>query len=184
MEDSEIWKDIPNYAGLYQVSNQGRVRSYDKYVRSRGGQRLIKGRILKYIERKQNEYLTVNLYKNTKLKHFYIHRIVLMAFDRLPKLKEQCNHKDGNKRNNKISNLEWCTPKENCDHSIRVLHNKIGRRGEKHPKAKLTDKKVREIRVHLKEGRLLQKEIAKKYDISPGIISLINTYKIWKHIQG
>ena len=103
----EIWKDIEEYAGLYQVSNLGRVKSL--YTNS-----ILKG--CKHI----NGYLVVNLYKNGSKSTKRIHRLVAQAFIPNPENKSQVNHIDENKTNNKVSNLEWTTRKENLNHGTRT----------------------------------------------------------------
>lgn len=108
----EIWKDIYEFEGYYQVSNFGNIRSLDRFdgVNYRKGQ-LIKP-ILKY-----NGYLQVGLRKNNKRKYFSIHRLVAIHFIDNPDNKKQVNHIDCNKQNNKVNNLEWVTPKENQFHA-------------------------------------------------------------------
>lgn len=77
-------------------------------------------RALKQIEVKRG-YLVVNLYIDRKLKQFRVHRLVASAFINNPENKPHINHKDGNPKNNHVNNLEWCTPKENVNHSLYVL---------------------------------------------------------------
>ena len=109
----EIWKDIKGYEGLYQVSNLGRVRSFDKWVKYHYGVRLVKGKIL-------SEYNPPNTYKtvilcdaNSKKKTHRPHRLVAEAFIPNPNNLPQVNHKDEDKTNNRVDNLEWCTNKYN-----------------------------------------------------------------------
>lgn len=106
----EIWKDIKNYEGLYQVSNLGRIRSLN-YLHTK------KIAILKLIVR-GNGYHGVSLCKKGIKKSVFVHRVVAETFIPTPNNKFQINHKDGNKFNNTIDNLEWVTPKENMKHSI------------------------------------------------------------------
>lgn len=105
----EIWKDIKGYENLYQVSNFGNVRPKARIVESKNGVvKEINGKILKKWEDKKG-YLYVSLCKNGESKNYTVHRLVLTAFienkDNLPCI----NHKDENKQNNKLENLEWCT---------------------------------------------------------------------------
>ena len=111
----EIWKDIEEYEGIYQVSNLGRVKSFDTKDKL---DRIRTGRVLKPCRHK-NGYLHVNLYKNGKRKTHNIHRLVAEAFISNIENKPQVNHIDENKANNVASNLEWSTRKENINHGTR-----------------------------------------------------------------
>lgn len=104
----EIWKDIKDYEG-YQVSNMGRVRS----VYKNGKEKMLKPQT-------NNRYLYVNLYKNKKIKKKYIHRLVAEAF--LDDYSEflEVNHKDENKTNNYMANLEMCTKEYNVNYGTRT----------------------------------------------------------------
>ena len=133
----EIWKDIRGYEGLYQVSNLGRVRSLDRYVNSaiKNNNKVIKkGKILRS-NSNWNNYLQVHLSKYGKSKMITIHRLVAQTFIPNPKNLPQINHKDGNKLNNCIDNLEWCTAKENVNHSWKLGLSKPYQRS----KGKLTN---------------------------------------------
>lgn len=103
----EIWKDIKGYEGLYQISNLGEVRSLFRYKK-------------KLKPCKNNiGYEYVNLYKNNKMKRITIHKLVAENFIIKPIL--EINHKDGDKTNNCVNNLEWVTRKENVIHRFKVL---------------------------------------------------------------
>ena len=110
----EIWKDIVDYENLYQVSNLGRVRSLDRIIVDSRNVRKFKGVDLKK-HKKKSGYLTVQL----KHKDFQIHRLVAKAFIPNPDGKPQVNHKDGDKQNNRVDNLEWCTCEENINHAYK-----------------------------------------------------------------
>ena len=99
----ETWKDINNYEGYYQISNLGRVRNI-KYNRFLTNHLNHKG------------YNRTCLCKNSKQKVMRIHRLVAEAFIPNPESKQEVNHKDFDKTNNKVSNLEWVTGKENIRH--------------------------------------------------------------------
>ena len=105
----EIWKDVKGYEELYQVSNYGQIRSVDRTVgyRYKGKQRIYKGRMLKQVVR--NGYLSVSLSKENKLKQKNIHRLVAEAFLPNPFNLPVINHIEENKKNNMVSNLEWCS---------------------------------------------------------------------------
>lgn len=104
---TEIWKDIQGYEGIYKVSNLGNVKSC-----FREG---TKGGLLKKVER--NHYFRARLWKNGKVKTIGIHRLVAQAFIPNVDNKPCINHKDGNKQNNVVTNLEWVTYSENALHS-------------------------------------------------------------------
>lgn len=108
----EIWKDIKDYKGLYQVSNLGNIKSLN-YNHTK------KEKLLKTILQVDG-YLGVNLGKNGIRKRYRVHRLVAETFlensDNLPVI----NHKDGNKLNNNIDNLEWCSVAYNTQHSYNI----------------------------------------------------------------
>lgn len=111
---NEIWKDIPNYEGKYQVSNLGRVKTliskrYDK----RGWSYSMKPKIMKQCFTTTG-YLMVNLEHN----FHRVHRLVGVAFLSKDVDRTYINHKDGNRTNNTVENLEWCTAYENVHHAI------------------------------------------------------------------
>lgn len=102
----EIWKDIEGYEGLYQVSNMGRVKSVRKNIILRGG--ITSG------------YKRVLLCTNNIPKGYYIHRLVANAFIPNPNNYPIVNHKDENKLNNCVDNLEWCTQKHNVNYGTGI----------------------------------------------------------------
>lgn len=116
----EIWKDIEDYEGLYQVSNIGRVKSVSKLVKTRWNNfRKTKDLILETTKNHKG-YKLVMLSKNNKIKSKQVHRLVAIAFISNPNNLPQVNHKDGNKQNNCVSNLEWCSAKENMKHAYKI----------------------------------------------------------------
>lgn len=116
----EIWKDIEEFKGLYQVSNFGRVRSIDRLITYRTGtKRLTKGTILTIGQNKLG-YQQVSLSKNDKMYSRRVHRLVANAFIKNTKNYKEVNHIDGNKKNNKVENLEWCNRSQNMQHAVRL----------------------------------------------------------------
>lgn len=117
----EIWKNVEGYEGVYEVSNLGRVRSVDRYVLMIDGRKQFKeGKMLAQIKRRKGQnYLSVGLWKNNKLKTCLVHRLVAKAFIPNVTNKHFINHKDENPENNCASNLEWCTALENINYGTR-----------------------------------------------------------------
>jgi len=109
----EIWKDIPDYEGLYQVSNLGRVRSLDRVIKGKSGcKRLKREKILKNSSNSKG-YLFVCLCKDSNLKRYLVHRLVCLAF--IGKSDKTVDHLDENKQNNCLTNLEYVSMKENIN---------------------------------------------------------------------
>lgn len=118
----EIWKDIPGYEGLYQVSNLGKVKSLERTVVSKTN---VVKRVHERIKKPvidEHGYCTVSLYKNNKERILFVHRIVLAAFVGPCPEGMQVNHIDCNPCNNCLTNLEYVTPSENIQHSYK--HNR------------------------------------------------------------
>jgi hypothetical protein len=115
----EIWKDIKGYEGKYQISSLGRVKSFYKCIRTEKGHlkriKTTEGIVVKGRPH-GNGYLTVYLYNERGKKTHYIHRLVAEAFLENSSNKEQVNHKDFNKQNNQVDNLEWVTRSQNRLH--------------------------------------------------------------------
>lgn len=109
----EIWKDIKGYEGLYQASNLGNIRSL-RFINGTTNRERIK--VLK--PQIRNNYYIVNLVNNGIRKTHSVHRLVAQTFLNKPEDKEVVNHKDYNTFNNKVDNLEWCTQKQNINHSL------------------------------------------------------------------
>lgn len=115
----EYWKPVVGYEGLYEVSNYGRIKSFDTYRKGNNGSiRCCKGRILKLRTDKYG-YFKVVLYKNNKPKTFTVHRLVAEAFLPNPDNLPCVNHKDECKTNNNVNNLEWCNIKYNINFGTR-----------------------------------------------------------------
>lgn len=111
----EIWRDIEGYEGLYQVSSDGRVKSLEKV----NNNHLVKEKILKSGNNGMG-YLFVVLSKEGKIKNYTIHRLVAQAFLPNPDNLPQVNHKDEDKSNNRVENLEWCTQQYNNTYGTRL----------------------------------------------------------------
>lgn len=116
----EEWKAIKGYEGMYEVSSYGRVRSIDRYVSTgikHSEKRLVKGQMLKP-HLKKNGYLSVDLKApNKKQKTMSVHRLVAIAFIPLEDGKDVVNHKNLNKLDNRVTNLEWVSAEGNREHA-------------------------------------------------------------------
>lgn len=158
----EIWKDVKGYEGYYQVSNLGRVKRL----------KVLKSRVNK------NGYRLVNLYKNSKGRTFYVHILVAKNFidhNYLEK-KLHCNHIDGVKINNTLSNLEVVTRSENEKHAFRI--GLKSHKGDRHNRRKLSSIDVANIRRMLSEG-VKPIFLAEKYNVSACNISNIKHFRSW-----
>ena len=115
---SEIWKDVVGYESYYQVSNLGNVKRIGSF---RGvNKAYLNGYNLKPMDNGMG-YFRIKLTVNNKSKRVMLHRIIAEAFISNPEGKKVINHLDGDKKNNTLNNLEWCTQSENCLHYHRVL---------------------------------------------------------------
>lgn len=151
--NNEKWKPICGFEGLYEVSNQGGVRS----VRREGTQ----GGLLR--QKSRNGYLAVDLSKGGKKKTVDVHRLVAEAFVENPDSLPQVNHIDEDKHNNNSANLEWCSSKGNLNHgSARARTNK-------------TRELARTPFIDLETGKVYysRKDYAKEHGITQGHVSNI-----------
>lgn len=163
----EIWKDIKNYEGLYQVSNLGRVKNKEDMI--------MKQRV------NPDGYYRINLYKNGNRQTVLIHRLVAQAFINNPNEYNCINHKDENKLNNKVENLEWCT------HEYNVAYGTARLRGALHTKKPIEQYTLDGVFVKRYDGIIdAQKELGTS---SYSLIKCLKGKKesfynyIWKYVD-
>ena len=118
-------------------------------------------------------YLRVSIGK----KLYFVHRLVAEKYIPNPENKEQVNHKDGNKLNNHVDNLEWVTNQENRNHAV---ENNLHLQGEQCPWSKLTESDVRFIRQH---PEIDNWDYADLLHVAPSTIEDVKEYKTWKHLS-
>lgn len=177
----ERWLPVVGFQGLYAVSDLGRVKSLARTAAvSGGGQRPIRERILKTAT-DRGGYLKVCLCNDSVQEHPFVHHLVLKAFIGPRPVGMQCCHFDGNRANNRLTNLRWDTHRANMDDRSRHgTQPKLV--GERNGMSKLTHAKVQEIREQLAAGQSLQK-IASASGVSKSTVFKIRTGKTWKHVS-
>lgn len=182
----ETWKEIDGYDGLYEISNKGRVRSYNNKGYNKPDRRQ-EPKILK-LHKQNSGYYFVTLYNSdSKNKQYTIHRLVAKAFIPNPEDKPMVNHVDGDKENNCVDNFEWVTRMENHIHAEQnglAQPPPEARKGEDHEQSKLTEKEVIDIREY-RESRghfYGRRALADKYGVSEALITKIISREAWSHI--
>ena len=175
----EIWKDIEGYEGHYQVSNLGRIMSIERLTTSKSEKKPRKfgGIYLKYQD--NDGYKMVSLCKNSIQKYMSVHRIVGKAFIPNPNNCPDINHKNLNKSDNRVENLEWVTEKQNIQHAIangRINHIF----GENNHKSILTWELIKQIREeYLLNNKISQSALGKKYGVSKYAITAVISNEHW-----
>lgn len=169
------FKIVHGYDNLYCVNPCGTVMS-PSYVDKSG--MLRKSRALSSVKRGKG-YCCVGLIKNGKQVHVSVHRLVAEAFIPNPKNLPQVNHKDGNKENNHVSNLEWCTNQENAIHAFaNKLRIPTCHVGDRNTRAKLSNEDIRYIRESMESAR----ELSEKFNVSVSAIYKIREKVRWAHL--
>lgn len=126
----EVWRDVKDYEGFYQVSNLGNIRMLDRYIKCRGGVRFVKCCELDITVNNHN-YCVVGLNDGKKNKQYRVHRLVAEAFIPNPDNKPYIDHINTIKTDNRVQNLRWVTPKENSNNQLTIQHLSDSQKGEK-----------------------------------------------------
>ena len=164
----ERWKDIPGYSGLYAVSTKGRIWRYKRKVTGKCGHyRTLAPKFLTLNDNGRG-YLQVNLHKNKRRKMHYVHRLVALTFIKNKKGKF-VNHKDFNRSNNHVNNLEWVTIKQNHKWSANKGRYDNARTKQKDICKKIFSKKI--ICIETKKVYSSGKAAGLFYDIHPKCIT-------------
>ena len=185
-EQVEIWKDVVGYEGYYKVSSLGIVKGVErKFTQFNGltkryNTKTLSEKVMKPFEDKDG-YLKIQLTKDGVHNKFFVHRLVAIAFLPNPENKPEVNHKEGNKKDNRVEMLEWNTTSENQRHAIA---NKLYEtaRGEKSGQAKLKESEVREIHKLWKSGEVSQQYLSDMFGVAGSAISRIVNGVRWNHI--
>ena len=177
----EEWKSIKDYEESYEISSHGRIRSLKRIVHCKNGRKLkIKESILEGTTDSCG-YHRVNLCKKGINQSVSVHRLVALSFIKNIEGKPEVNHIDGNKKNNRIDNLEWCTHIENSVHAFKtgLMDDRVG---ENNVASKLKEADVVEIKKLIKAG-CTQKSIAGKYNVTSSTIGMISNGTNWRHVK-
>lgn len=171
------WRAVEGYEGIYEVSDTGYVKRLERVS---NGQTL-KELIMKP-QKSRNGYMRVGLVKDGYQTIALLHRVVAKAFIENTEGKPQINHKDGNKENNTVANLEWCTAKENIAHIYAELGGRKALKGVENPSNVYTEEEI--IRVlHLRfNEKKLYREIADVTGMHKQYVGLICKGTRWAEL--
>jgi hypothetical protein len=163
--ENEKWLPVVGFEGLYEISDLGKVKRNNK---------ILKNQI-------RTGYPKVTLMANRFKKQISVHRLVAIAFIPNPENKLEVNHINGIKTDNRVENLEWCSRKENAQHSY---DNKLQKpqKGSCHGGSKLSEIDIINIRNRFIKGESSSK-LSKDFNIALSTLSQIVNYKRWKHVK-
>lgn len=159
------WHTISSYPN-YEITKSGLIR-HKKFKK-------IKSVYLNY-----SGYKMISINNDGKPRPERVHRLLMETFVENPECKPNVNHKNGNKQDNRFSNLEWCTHKENMQHAFRT--KLVNNTGERNGQSKLTEIQVKEIKILLSK-KTTQQKIADMYGVSRSCILGIHIGRLWKHV--
>jgi len=170
---NEKWKNFPGFS-RYQVSSLGRIKSKESVKLVRGGFFARHKPKIRKQQLNRTGYLICSMRDDSNIvRNMQVHQAVARTFIKNPENKKCINHKNFIKTDNTVSNLEWCTKKENSHHAKELLL-----RGQESPLSKLNNKQVLEIF----KSALPLSEISSKYSVDKRTINRIKNKRIWKHL--
>lgn len=180
----EIWKAIEGLVGVAEVSNLGRVRTLDRTTIKKAANQFTSGEDLEVptkgqlctLQTKRNGYTQVAIRVPGKRYWKLVHRLVAIAFLERVEGRNEVNHKNGKKWDNRVDNVEWSTSSENQNHAVRTG---LTANEEEHYKAKLTKAQV--LVIIDEQGK--HRDLAEKYGVSHSTIGLIKRRKVWKYVK-
>jgi hypothetical protein len=173
---SEDWRPVIGWEGLYEVSNLGRVRSLDRWVRAKlNSRKFVPGAVLRGRVQKPTAYVMIRLSDGARRVRRFLHHLVLESFGYSRPDGAPCRHLNGNPGDNRLANLAWGTARENA--ADRVGHGTASR-GEASGMAKLTEADVHEIRRLLRQG-LSHPDIASRFNVGRTNIENIKAGRTW-----
>jgi len=182
---AETWKAISGFEGFYEVSDMGRVRSLDRAIPTPGGSRFGKGQLI-VAHLAGRGYLYVFLKRDGKQYSRSVHRLVAFAF-KCPGTGPEVNHRDLDKTNNRASNLEWVTRKENMAHAkaagryeLQHVGGKTLARNNPRRRRKLTPAQVDEVKKLAADGVMRQCDIGRMFGIGQAMVSSIHRNEAWR----
>lgn len=175
----ERWKQIPGYAGAYEVSDSGRVRSTDRGVKRKDGVVVrLRGKVL--AQNSCGAYKNVTLSAGGKTSVFWVHRLVLETFVGAGGKREVCRHINHNGCDNRLPNLRWGSYTDNEEDKIRAGRKPVG---SSLSFSKLDESQVARIKQRLRGGASMA-AMAREYGVSEGTIQNIKVGRTWKHVAG
>ncbi len=179
MNDTKIeeWWAIPSHPN-YAASNHGQIKRLTSRTSGKAG------KIRKQTKNFSSGYFILRLSDDGIIKTYTVHSLIAETFLVKPKNDFQVNHKNGDKTDNRIENLEYVSRQENIRHSYRLgLQSKEQNQGAKNGRAKLTETEVANIIAEADRSIGVNVRLAKKYDVTPNNISRILSGKTWKHLH-